>query len=286
MNHILIVLNNKSGTKKAKSYLKLIYKAFKKTKIKYKFVWVSVLPSLKNIQKYDTVIVVGGDGTVNAVLPLIVNTDKVLGIIPAGTANLLAANLQIPFKASKALRVILNRKTSRIDAALAGERYFVLRLGFGYDADIIKDAPQVIKSKVGYFAYLWEGFIKIFTLKNKSYKVKLDDEKLFVSAGTIIIANAGNMFKNIFTIAPKGTLDDGKLDVFIRRTSNVFASIEVFLRIIFKNFQPDSKVIYAQAKKITVKTDNTDFHIDGEQCKNNGELNIEVLPKALKVFVP
>lgn len=286
MKHILVVFNNKSGKKKAISHIRFIYKKFKKAKLDFKFVFIDVLPYLKNTDKYDTIIVVGGDGTINGVLPYMVNTDKTLGIIPTGTANLLAANLSIPFNASKALGIILKSKNKIIDSGKVGDKYFVLRLGFGYDADILKDTSQGFKQKVGYFAYFLQGIVKIFTLKNAAYKIKLDDEKLFINAETIIIANAGNMFRNIFTIAPNGTLDDGKLDVYIRKTTNIFDFIEVFLQIILKNHKQSPKVIYAQASNILIKTDNKHLHIDGEHHISKDDLNIQVIPKSIKVFVP
>lgn len=286
MENVLVIFNDTSGKKKASSYKKLIYKALIKRGLKFKFVFVSVLPFLKNIDYYDTFIVIGGDGTINSALAYLVNTDKTLGIIPSGTANLLAANLSIPGKASKALRIILNGKSTLIDCAKANNKYFILRLGFGYDAELLKDTQQIFKNKIGYLAYILEGIIKVFTSRNKSYKIKLDDEKLFVSAGSIIIANAGNMFKNIFTIAPNGTLNDGKLDIFIRRTKNITDFIEVFLKIIFKNYKPNPKVIYTQASNITIKTKNKHFHIDGEHLTCKNDLNIQVVPKSVKVFIP
>lgn len=286
MKNILVVFNDKSGKKNASACKKLIYKKLIQENLTFKFVNVNVLPFLKDIEKYDTIIVVGGDGTINAVLPYLVNTNKSLGLIPTGTANLLAANLLIPNNASKALKIIMKANNRTIDAASAGDKYFILRLGFGYDADILSDTSQEFKNKVGYWAYFIKGAFKIFTLKNASYKIKLNDEKLFVSAGTIIIANAGNMFKNVFSIAPNGTLDDGELDVFIRRTNNVIESIEVFLRVIFKNFRPSSKIIYAKASNIIIKSKNKNFHIDGESHTLRDNLSIQVIPKSVKVFVP
>lgn len=298
MKSILVVLNNNSGRKKASSDIRLIYRKLTNAQLKFKFVFISVLPFFKNLDKYDTIIVVGGDGSINSILPYVVNTDKRLGIIPSGTANLLAANLSIPSNTSRALDVILNSKSTFIDGgrcsgpclssstSMKGDKYFVLRLGFGYDADILK-TPQWLKKKVGYLAYLLQGFIKAFSLKNSDYTVELDNKKISVNAATVIVANAGNMFKNLFTIAPKGALDDGKLDVFfIRHTKNILDFILVFLQIIFNNHIHSSKVVYAQASNISVETYNKYLHVDGESYTNRDNLNIQVIPKAIKVFVP
>lgn len=287
MKSILVVFNNNSGRRKISSCIRFIYNKFKEKNLDFKFIYIDVLPFLKDLNKYETIIVVGGDGSVNSVLPYVVNTDKILGIIPLGTANLLAANLSIPKDFSKALDIILNSKCKTIDAAKAGDKYFVLRLGFGYDAAILKGASGWLKEKFGYFAYVFNGVIKAFTLKNSAYEVKLDDKNMSVNAGTIIVANAGNMFKNLFTIAPKGKLNDGKLDIFfIKHVRNVFDVLAVFLRVVFNIHIQDAQVAYAQASNICVKTNNKYLHIDGETFNGKDNLNIQVIPQSIKVFAP
>lgn len=286
MKNILVVFNDISGRKKAVSNLRLIYKSFKKSNVNFKFIFAKVLPLIKDISKYDSIVVVGGDGTINSVLSYLVNSDKTLGIIPMGTANLLSANLGIPQKISEALKIILQGKTKKIDCALANDRYFILRLGFGYDADILKDTSQTFKQNAGYFAYFIQGAIKAFIRQKASYKVKLDDEKIFVSAGSIIIANAANMFKNIFTVAPDGTVDDGKLDVVIRRSGNFFEFAIAFLGVIFNQQKQVPKIICRKASRIVIKTKNKKFHIDGELIKFKDELEIQVVPKSVNVFIP
>lgn len=287
MKSILVVFNNNSGRRKISSCIRFIYNKFKEENLNFKFIYIDVLPFLKDLNKYETIIVVGGDGSVNSVLPYVINTDKILGIIPLGTANLLAANLSIPKDFSKALDIILNSKCKIIDAAKAGDKYFVLRLGFGYDAAILKGASGWLKEKFGYFAYVFNGVIKAFTLKNSAYEVKLDDKNMSVNAGTIIVANAGNMFKNLFTIAPKGKLNDGKLDIFfIKHVRNVFDVLTVFLRVVFNIHIQDAQVAYAQASNICVKTNNKYLHIDGETFNGKDNLNIQVIPQSIKVFAP
>lgn len=291
MKSILVVLNSNSGRKKSSADIRFIYNKLKKTELKFKFVFIEVLPFLKSWDKYDTIIVVGGDGSVNSVLPFIINTDKKLGIIPSGTANLLAANLSIPKNTAEALDVILNSKSTLIDGGKfysnSENKYFILRLGFGFDADILNGTSSGLKQKIGYLAYFLQGMKKAFSLKNSDYNVQLDDKKISIKAATVIVANAGNMFKNFFTIAPKGALDDGKLDVFfMKHTRNILDFILVFLQIIFNNHFQCSKVVYAQASNICVETYNKNLHVDGESYVNRNNLNIQVIPKAINILVP
>lgn len=285
MKNILVVFNSNSGRKKASRYRQIIFKRLKERNINFKFVYIDVLPMLKNISEYDTIIAIGGDGTVLSVLPYVVNTEKKLGIIPCGTANLFAEGLSIPKKIDKALDVILSKKTSQIDIGKAGNQYFSLRVGFGYDADIINNTKSKLKNKIGYLAYLLQGIVSAFKLSKKTYTVKIDNKEFVVNANSIIISNAGNMFKNLFTIAPKGALNDGKLDVFILCAKNIKDFIEVFFQIIFNRHKQNSRVIYAQASDISIQSSGN-LHIDGEKRRLNDILNIKVLPEAIKVLVP
>ncbi|MFA6989040.1 MAG: diacylglycerol kinase family protein [Candidatus Gastranaerophilaceae bacterium] len=286
MKKVLVVFNKKSGKNKSDHCKKKVYIRLKELDINFKFIYLNTLSKISDMDKYDTIVAVGGDGTVLSVLPYIVNTPKKLGIIPCGTANLFAASLSIPEDTDKAIDTILLEKTSKIDIGKAGEQYFSLRVGFGYDACIINNAKSNFKNKIGYFEYLFQGIINAFRLSKKTYKVNIDNEEMTVDATSIIVANAGNIFKNIFTIAPKGSLVDGKFDIFILKVKNILDFIEIFFQIILGLHKQNSKVIYTQASNISILTSDINSHIDGEMLLNKNILNIQVLPKAINVLTP
>ena len=104
MNNVLIVANFSAGRKQAIKYKKKIQKFLLRKRASFHFITIDQL-SEADMDLFDTILVVGGDGTVNKVLPYLVNTTKTLGIIPCGTANLLASKLGIN-SISKALKVI------------------------------------------------------------------------------------------------------------------------------------------------------------------------------------
>ena len=286
MKKILVVFNKKSEKNKLYNCKKKIYIRLKELGMDFKFVYLNFLPKVKDMNKYDTIIAVGGDGTVLSMLKYIVNTTKKLGIIPCGTANLFAASLSIPDDVDKAIDIILLKKTSKIDIGKAGDQYFSLRVGFGYDACVINNSKAGLKKKIGYLAYLCQGIINAFKLSKKTYRVKIDDKEMVVDANSIIVANAGNMFKNNFTIAPKGSLVDGKFDVFILKVKNVLDFIEVFFQIIFRIHRQTPKAIYAQAKNVSIQTSDNSSHIDGEMFFNKNIINIQILPEAINVLIP
>ena len=109
-----------------------------------------------DVTDYDTIIAMGGDGTINQVIPYLINTNKTLGIIPCGTANLLAAKLGIPTDLKKALKIIKEGKQKQIDSIDINGKPCILRLGLGYDADIIGKTPQALKNKFGYLFFLFQ----------------------------------------------------------------------------------------------------------------------------------
>lgn len=284
MKSVLVVFNNKSGKKEAYSYKKIIYRKLSKAGVNFKFVFIDIIPLMRDIEKYDTIITVGGDGTINTFLPYLIHTDKTLGIIPIGTANLLAAKLRIPFNVSKAMDIILNGKVRKIDCGLVNNSPFILRLGFGYDAKIINNTPRIWKKKMGYFAYILNGFFQIFRLKQKRYIFKHNGKTHDTKASSLIVANAGNMYRTIVSVSKKSRLDDGLFDCFLMRSDNFFSFVFELIKIVLNIKKTTKNVIYFKTANLKFKTEEIFFHIDGEKTKSEESYNIKVLPKSINVY--
>ena len=280
----LVVFNECSGKGKLANYKKIICERLENARCKFNFIDINVLKHI-NIEEYNTIIIAGGDGTILEALPLLVNTDLKLGVVPCGTANLFAASLCIPKNINKSLDIILSDKITTVDIGKAGSKYFSLRVGFGYDASIIKGASRNLKKKLGYLAYFIQGIVSSVKLSQKKYKICIDGKSIDIDANSIIVANAGNMFKRFFTVAPKGSLKDGKLDIFILMTKNFREFLGVFFRIIFGIHSTNNRVMYTQASNITIESNERNIHIDGEYF-NDSRVDIKVIPEALKVIVP
>lgn len=284
MRNILVVFNNKSGRKRAFSYNKLIFKKFKANNINFKFIFIDVLKFVKNIEIYDTILAVGGDGTVNSVLPYVVNKNVSFGILPVGTGNLLAYDLNIPTNIAKAVDIVINGKTKMIDSAKINDEFFILRTGLGFDAEVICNTPQWMKNLLGYFAYFFHGFLSFLFTENKFYKIKYDDKNLIVASSMIIIANTGLMYKNLVTTTPDSKLDDGKFDLCIVKSRNLWDSILIFLKILLKVKMDFKKIKYKKFSKLDMEFSRQKVHIDGEPDLKKEELHIEVLPDSVKII--
>lgn len=284
MKKILVVENINAGKKNAVSADKIIEEFYLGKDVELNIVGIEDV-SEDSVKNSDVIITVGGDGTVNKVVPFAMKFDKPIGVIPCGTANLLSAKLKIPTDFKKALQVIENGQKLKIDVLKVNDNYSVLRTGFGYDADIICKTPQSLKNKFGYFSYFVAGVLFALRLKQQVYHLTYDnDKKLSVLATCLIIANAGNMYKNVVSISKNCRLDDGKFDVFILKVKNPLLFFIEFLQIIFDKKSSNSKAMYFQTKNISIKNDYCVCHIDGEKQKIRDNIKIETIPCAVYVF--
>lgn len=283
MKNVLVINNSNAGRKKAAKYKKLVIQFLLRKNCSFKTIEISKLTST-DFEEFDTVFAIGGDGTVNKVIPYIVNTDKVLGIIPCGTANLLAAKLNIPTNPKKALEIINHSVIKNVDVLKVQDKYSVLRLGLGYDSDIICKTPQSLKNKFGYFAYFLAGILFALRLKQKSYTIFFNNKKLSILATCIIVANAGNMYRNLVSISNNCNLQDGEFEVFILKVKNPITFFIEFLGIIFNYKNSNSKAMYFQTNELLIKNEFSTGHIDGEKQKFKDDIKINIVPKSVKVF--
>ena len=283
MNCVLIVTNFNAGRKKAIKFKKIVIDFVLKYTKSFKFVDIDEFKEL-DITPYDTIFAMGGDGTVNKVLPYIINTDKILGIIPCGTANLLAAKLGLSSRLNKNLKIIEKQNTKTIDVMDINGNLSALRCGFGYDSDIICKTPQSLKNKFGYFAYFIAGIIFALRLKNKEYKMTIDGETKEINASNIIFANASNMYKNLVSVGNNTQLDDDLMDIFILKTTNPIIFYFEFLRILFGIRKNNARAEYLKAKSVCIENGWSACHIDGEKKNLKDDINIKILNKSIKVF--
>ena len=283
MDCVLIVTNFDAGRKKAIKYKKKVIDFVLKYTKSFKFVDIDEFRET-DLSPYDTIFAMGGDGTVNKVVPYIVNTDKVLGIIPCGTANLLAAKLGLSGNINKTLKILDKQNVRKIDVFDINGDKCALRCGFGYDSDIICKTPQSLKNRFGYFAYFIAGIIFGFRLKNREYKMTIDGNTKKVNASCIIFANAANMYKNIVTLGNGAELDDGLMDIFVLKITNPVIFYLEFLSIILGIRNNNSRAEYFKAKNVRIENSWLVCHIDGEKKNLKDDIDIKILEKSVRVF--
>jgi YegS/Rv2252/BmrU family lipid kinase len=164
--------------------------------------------------KYDLVIVAGGDGTVNEVINGIANSKTTLAIIPFGTSNVLALELGIPFSAKEAAELITVGRQTRIDLGLAEmrgvSRFYAIVLAVGFDAALMKDATSEFRNKWGIFA---EPIMGINFITCRWQKIRI--EHTTSSMGYFAIIAKSKFVGGGYQIANAASTQDGFLDLVI-----------------------------------------------------------------------
>ena len=281
MKNVLVLINHNAGRKRAIKYKKSLINFLFKKNIKFKFIEIDELNKI-DTTCFDTIIVMGGDGTINKVLPYLKN--KTLGIVPVGTANLLAHKLGISnFK--KAIKTLDMENIKTIDLLKINEKLSILRFGIGYDAKIISKTPQTMKNKFGYLAYFIAGLFFLLKLKKREYILIKNNKEENINASCIICANSANMYKNLISIGNSSLLDDKLFEVCIFKTQNPILFIFELIKIIFNIKKSNSIVQYFKTDNLKIISNYISSHIDGEENKFiNSEVSVKILHNEISVF--
>jgi diacylglycerol kinase (ATP) len=193
----------------------------------------------------DLVLVAGGDGTVRAVAESLRGEEVPLGLLPVGTGNLLARNLQLPLNSlDDAIRIAFTGATTAIDLGVASVTYpderiddhvFLVMAGLGLDAQMIAATRPDLKKQVGWLAYVDGGMRAI--PKAKPFRIRYNlgtRSEHQAQVSTILIANCGVLPGNI-QFLPEALLDDGVLDIAVLQPRGFLDWLKIWRRVTWQN---------------------------------------------------
>ncbi|MEQ8354340.1 MAG: lipid kinase [Kiloniellaceae bacterium] len=233
----------------------------------------------------DTVIVAGGDGTLNAAAPALMTLERPFGILPLGTANDLARTLGIPFDPAEAAEVIVAGAVRRIDIAQVDGKPFFNVASVGLSAEVAREHEGEGKRRLGvlnYPASAWAAF-----RRHRPFRAELtiDGERLRCHCTQVAVGN-GRHYGGGMTVDEAAEIDDGWLRVYYLKPAGLMAMLWMLpaLRFGWLRGRRDAEV--KLAKRVEIKTRRPRrVNIDGEL---NGctPVSIEVLPAALSVYAP
>jgi diacylglycerol kinase (ATP) len=239
----------------------------------------------------DRVIAAGGDGTIRMVADRLAQSAIPMAVVPLGTGNLLARNLDIPLPEDEALQVAFGDHTRDIDLikvtvdGVPGEHFAVIG-GLGVDAMIMDETSPDLKDAIGAGAY-FVAAAKALGRTPIDMRITLDDHRpRHRNAMICVIANVGTLAGNL-TLIPGARPDDGRLDVYVASPHRLSHWLRVFLRLITLRPRTDDRVDQWQATKVEVRLKHPDpYQLDGDVVEDCRSLSAEVVPGALTVCVP
>lgn len=289
---ILFLINPRSGTAKTDHVLEAIDEVFGETNHEYEVVFTRKKTKIEDLvakelkEGFDTVVGVGGDGTISAIAHPLTNTSIKLGIIPAGTANIIARDLGIPTELQAALKLIRDsEKIRELDAIEVNSNYYYLRVSVGISSLTIKNITRRTKRLLGSFSYLWSGIFNYFTFNHQKFRLIIDGNTHKVKASDIVITNFGRIFFPGMNMDPNITPDDGLLDVFVFAPLKVKAIFKLFFGLVLKRKVKELRQ-FSEARKITIFTKKQmPVQADGDIIGYT-PVQVKIVPRALKVIVP
>lgn len=229
-------------------------------------------------------IAVGGDGTVNEVAKMLINTNFNFGILPLGSGNGLARHNGIPLSTGKAIRLLNNPGIRRIDTCKLNNLPFINVSGVGFDAHIGKLFAE--SKGRGFATYFRQTIHEFKNYRSKRYTISSNGNVISENAFLISFANSSQYGNNAF-IAPHADMTDGMIDVSIMKPFPPFNIIELGFKLFTKQIDKSQYVDTIRTKTLTVEREGPgEIHIDGEPVESGKTLVIEVMPKSLNLIVP
>jgi len=250
---------------------------------------IDALTSAARDDARDVVLVGGGDGTISAAASCLMDTGKVLAVLPAGTMNLFARSLQMPLDLDSAIASFATGKVREVDVASANGRAFVHQYSVGMHAKLVKMRDQMdFASRLGKMrASIRAAFGTMLNPPSMRVHMEIDGKVLKVRASGIGITN--NLFgEGHLPYADKP--DGGRLGVYVTTASRLPELISVFLHMLVGRWRANAHVDIHSAEDVVLKFSRLHKRhrcvIDGELCEIDRETAFRIHPKSLRVLVP
>lgn len=272
----------------------------------------------------DLVCALGGDGTVRTVGSALVGSGVPMGLLPAGTGNLLARNLGLPTNLAHGVRVALTGRDSAIDTGTlrlrrppsdsdtgdpapqidpdlleehppapgsgvgeVEEHVFLVMAGLGFDAEVMANVPGELKKKVGWAAYVVTG---VQRMKGRQFKVNVaideGDTRMRRRVRSVMVGNVGKLQGGV-NLVPQARADDGVLDLVLLSPEGLVGWGAVATRLVTRSSRGHQRVDYFTAHTLEVSADApVQIQLDGDTLGEATAMSVSVNPGSLLVRRP
>jgi len=233
----------------------------------------------------STVLVAGGDGMVNSIGSELIDSDTALGVIPTGSGNGFARHFGIPLNCGEAVKALRDAELKTIDVGTLNDRPFFVTASMAWDAALVEHfanspmrgvLPYVLSAVYGYFDYV-----------PQAVEIEFDDgDSLKIEKPMILTVANMTQYGGGAIIAPNAEPDDGRLELvsITKSAANLFANLpHIFDGRIGEHESVDTRR-FSSLKVMRGRP--APVQLDGELMDAPREIDVKVLPKALRVLVP
>lgn len=241
-----------------------------------------LLQALYEQHRPERVIIAGGDGTIKFVAELLENEPVILGIIPAGSANGLSVDLDLPQSLEEQLQLAFFNDYAELDMVCINGRKSLHLSDIGLNAELVRNYEQsTLRGKLGY------AIQAVHTLTDEeilfSVRIEANGQVFESPAKMVVIANSQKYGTGV-TINPDGVMDDGLFEIVVLKN----LGLGVFSRIVMGDMPVDTGdvSIIATARALITTDIPVHFQVDGEYCGEESRLDVFMLSRQMRLAVP
>jgi len=246
---------------------------------------------------YDIVIAVGGDGTINEVVNGLAGSQTAMGVIPAGTANVYAADVGIPIwsplrpmAVREAAKIIQDGQRWKIDLGRVKfsngqQRYFFMWCGVGLDAAVTTEVTSDQTRRLGVVAWLISGVMVAINYMGHRSLVTVDGKRERMRMLWTVVSN-GQLYGRVLRFAPQAKMDDGLLNLTVFEGYGILSTIRHLASLLLGQYARDPTLHQYVGESMSIRTRRPlPVHVDAEPMGTT-PVQIEVVPQALTVIWP
>ena len=282
------IVNPIAGLGKQKNIKKILDRYLDKNRFNFDIIYTEKHLHAKELakqavkEKYDLIISVGGDGTLNQISSELIGTNVAIGVIPAGSGNGFGLHFGIKKNIKKAVKQLNNSEIKKVDTATANGIPFVNVSGVGFDAHIAKLFSTL--KKRGLINYL-KLIVQELNYKSKEYDIEFEHQVRKLNAILISFANA-SQYGNNFKISPKSNIEDGLLDFVIVKDLPKWEIPFLLFKIAIGKANKCKYIEIIRTKKMKITSSENIIHLDGEPKQINTSIEVICNKSSLYIFVP
>ena len=237
---------------------------------------------------HKTIIAAGGDGTVNSVATEVVDSGKILGVLPLGTLNHFARDLRIPFEVEAAVRTIVEGHTIEVDVAAVNDRVFLNNSSLGLYPIIVREREKRQRLGLGKWpAFVWATIQALRRYPFLDVRLRVDGEWLARTTPFVFIGN-NEYVMDLFNIGVRERLDRGVLTIYITNRTSRLRLMGLAVRAVLGRLREDKDFLELRSSEVKIHTGHKRLRValDGELTIMQPPLDYRVRSRALRVIVP
>ncbi|MGB7922248.1 MAG: diacylglycerol kinase family protein [Pyrinomonadaceae bacterium] len=237
----------------------------------------------------QTIVAGGGDGTISAVASTLVGTDKTLGVLPLGTLNHFAKDLNIPLDMEGAARIIMEGHTARVDVGEVNGRIFVNNSSLGLYPSIVRrrEKQQERLGRGKWPAFMWAMLTVLRRYPFLAVRLSTDEQRMLRRTPFVFVGNNEYEMEN-FNVGARSCLDAGKLSLYVAHRTGRLGLLRFAWRALFGGLRNEKDFDAVCTEQVWIETRRKRLHVatDGEVTIMETPLHYKVRPGALRVLVP